>query len=87
MKRLHFAPILGLLALAGAAAAQSADARPPAAPRPGPNFGGTFVQVSVFGPSRGKAAVGEVAIASLPGDPLIKFDIDGDRMTVTHYCR
>lgn len=43
--------------------------------RPSPSF----VQVSIHG--------NEVAIASLPGDPLMTFDVKGDAVTFTHYCR
>jgi hypothetical protein len=34
----------------------------------------------------GLMAINEVAIASLPGDPRPEIDVDGDGLTLTHYC-
>lgn len=71
MKRLILAPFLAFTTLAGAPAPDNRS----------------FVQVSVHTASLGKAVVHEVAVATLPGDPLTTFEVDGDHVTVTHYCR
>ena len=76
MKLLYFAPFLAPLALGGTPATRSGDVKP-----------ASYVQVSIHSASRGNAVVNEVAIATLPGDPLTTFDVDGDRVTLTHYCR
>ena len=76
MKRLLFAATLAFLPFTGPPPVQPAVAG-----------AGSFIQVSVHRSSRGNAVINEVAIASLPGDPLTKLEVDGDQVTVTHYCR
>ena len=78
MKRLYLASLLGLMAITGPADARAAGPKANAAP--------CFVQVSVHVASRGSAVINEVAIASLPGDPRTEVDVDGDGLTLTHYC-
>jgi len=83
MKRLHLAASLGLLVLAAPIVAQSADGKPGAGR---PAAVASFIQVSVHTAALGKAAVQEVAVATLAGDPGTKFEVDGDQLTFTHYC-
>jgi hypothetical protein len=51
-----------------------------------PGADGQFVQFSLQVTSRGNAMVHEMSVAGLPDHPVTMFYLDGDRLTLTHYC-
>jgi hypothetical protein len=100
MKRHFFGPFLVILAMSSPAVAESPDAQTfqqlkglagiwtgevttvPAVP----DIDGHPVLVSIRATSRGNAVLHEIAIAGLADDPITMFYLDGDRLTLTHYC-
>jgi hypothetical protein len=51
-----------------------------------PAVDGSFVQFSLRVTSRGNALAHEMSVSGLPDHPLTVFYLDGDRVTLTHYC-
>lgn len=49
-------------------------------------FTGKFAEFSLRVTSRGNAMVHEMSISGLPDHPVTIFYLDGDRLTLTHYC-
>lgn len=47
---------------------------------------GKFVQFSLQVTSRGHAMEHEMSVSGLPDHPLTVFYVDGDSLTLTHYC-
>jgi len=47
---------------------------------------GTFAQLSLRVASRGNSMVHEMSVSGLPDHPVTMFYLDGDRLTLTHYC-
>jgi len=99
MKRLCFAPLLLVLVAPSPAFAQSAGSQafqqlktlagywtgevttvPPVA------IDGNPALVAVRENARGNAVMHELAVAGLPDDPITMFYLEGDRLTLTHYC-
>ncbi len=51
-----------------------------------PSVDGTFAQFSLRVASRGNSLVHEMSVGGLPDHPVTMFYLDGDRLTLTHYC-
>lgn len=51
-----------------------------------PMVEGKFAQFSLRVTSRGHAVVHELSVSGLPDHPVTMFYLDGDRLTLTHYC-
>ena len=51
-----------------------------------PAVDGTFVQFSMRVGSRGHSLIHELSVSSLPDHPVTMFYVDGQRLTLTHYC-
>jgi hypothetical protein len=51
-----------------------------------PSVDGKFAQFSLRVMSRGNAMVHELSVSGISDHPLTMFYVDGDRLTLTHYC-
>ena len=51
-----------------------------------PAVDGTFVQFSMRVGSRGHSLIHELSVSGLPDHPVTMFYVDGERLTLTHYC-
>jgi hypothetical protein len=51
-----------------------------------PSVDGKFAQFSLRVTSLGNALVHELSVSGLPDHPVTMFYLDGDRLTLTHYC-
>ena len=51
-----------------------------------PGADGQFAQFSLQVTSRGNAMEHEMSVGGLPDHPVTMFYLDGDRLTLTHYC-
>jgi hypothetical protein len=51
-----------------------------------PAVDGTFVQFSMRVGSLGHSLIHEASVSGLPDHPVTMFYVDGERLTLTHYC-